>query len=107
MNGNSNYRETYKWHTKPYLKRQKPIRHSDNLKTEISLFTAKSRYQTDFKEFTNYKRDKSNFAPDKSFRPEKALKTESMYVIIQLLIMITTHQKKWKGVQPRATADAF
>jgi len=49
MKANSSYRETYKWHLNPYIKKEKPIKHSDNLKTEPSIFTAKSRYSTDFK----------------------------------------------------------
>lgn len=69
------YRDTYKWHLKQDIKRQKPIKHSDNLKTEISMFTAKSRYSTDFHEFNGYRRDKSNFAPDRSYHSQKGLKT--------------------------------
>lgn len=39
------------------------------------MFTAKSRYSTDFHEFAGYKRDKSNFAPDRSYQSQKGLKT--------------------------------
>lgn len=71
----SNYRDTYKWHPQDKIKKQKPIIQENNLKTEISYFTTKSRYSTDYHDFKNYKRDKSNFAPDRSFQSKKALPT--------------------------------